>query len=209
MSVEGKINTASDSDPLSNYIYIVALRVSNEVNPQPQTNPQPIFDVNPNGFVAGQPTHFIEFNSLNPGASFPYTLYAFRKTGNPSDPIDLAQFAPSVSNIINFTRPGSNGNTLEFEVFLPQLAESLDEANNFISMQVNFLTMNRKALSNAGGRVIDFLGDNRDITQLNSAIRVDLRTNDRRFNTGDFEPQGDTADPDLDVVDWEVQVIRS
>lgn len=61
--VAGKINTTQDADPLTNYLYFVAIRASSDDNPDSTTNPQPVFAVNPNGFVGGQPTHFVEFAS--------------------------------------------------------------------------------------------------------------------------------------------------
>lgn len=209
MRVQGKINTAQDDDPLTNYLYFVAIRATSDENPDPVlTNPQPIFSPNPNGFVNGQPTHFVEFNTLNPTESFPYHIYRFARTGNPSNPIDLGQWTEVQQRIINFERPTNGGNVLQFDVFINQLADTEEEQNNLRFLQVNFLTMNRRLLTDTGGRIQDYLGRNSDPLDVNKAIRVDLRTNDIKENTADYEPEGDVVDPDLDIVDWSIRVVR-
>jgi hypothetical protein len=209
MRVQGKINTTQDEDPITSYIYIVAIRASADENPNPDTNPQPVFSApHPNGFVQGQPTHFVQFDAINPNAQFPYVLYRFAKTGNPANPIDLATWGRVDQQIINFVRPDPGTNELRFDVFLNQLASSEEEMNNLRFIQVNFLTMNRYARETTSGRIQDFLGNNDNPVDVNKAITVDLRTNTIRENDGNYEPQGDTGDPDLDIVDWSVQVIR-
>lgn len=207
IKVAGKINTTQDADPLTNYLYFVAIRASSDDNPDSTTNPQPVFAVNPNGFVGGQPTHFVEFDTLNPTQQYPYRLYQFATTSDPANPINLGAYSEVAQPIVNFTRPDSGGAELKFDLFTNQLGDGTGStALKFL--QVNFLTMNKRLLSGTTGRLQDFLGDNNNAADLNKAIKVDLRTNDYKVNTSDYEPSGDVSDPDLDIVDWSVTVTR-
>lgn len=209
MRVQGKINTTVDEDPGTNYIYLVGIRTATEDNPDPQTNPQPVFSApHPNGFVQGQPTHFVQFDTINPNATYPFHLYQFAKTGDPNNPIDLSTYTEVNQPIINFTRPDPGSGVLKFDLYLNQLADSQDAMNNLKFLQVNFLTMNKTARETTSGRMQDYLGDNNNASEVNKAITIDLRTNTIRQNDGIYEPQGDTSDPDLDIVDWSIQVTR-
>ncbi|HEY0867915.1 MAG TPA: hypothetical protein VGE01_11065 [Fimbriimonas sp.] len=209
MRVQGKINTTLDNDPITNYIYAVAIRASADENPNPETNPQPVFSApHPNGFVQGEPTHFVLFDSINPQSQYPYVLYRFARTGDPENPINLASWTRVDQQIINFVRPDAGSNELRFDLFINQLADSVEEQNSLRFLQVNFLTMNRYARDTVSGRQQDYLGNNNNPVDVNKAITIDLRTNTVRENDNDYEPTGDTPDPDLDIVDWSVQVVR-
>ena len=96
--------------------------------------------------------------------------------------------------------------TLQFEIDLSQLVPAID-VNNYLSVQVNFLTMNSTATS-GGGRLWDALGDGRIPTEINSFFTFQLNSADTftNANTGNGEPLSDVADPDLDIVDWSIEV---
>jgi hypothetical protein len=72
--------------------------------------------------------------------------------------------------------------------------------------------MNRLSDVSAGSsRIIDALGDTRIVTQLNQPVRILLATagiyDNSRF--GFLEPlDADTPDPDLDIMDWSIEVRR-
>ncbi|MER3496893.1 MAG: hypothetical protein C4320_09120 [Armatimonadota bacterium] len=106
--------------------------------------------------------------------------------------------------------------TLGFELSTLQLADGAAAAGALQSVQVNFLTMNRTAQTSSSGRVFDSLGDNRSASDITQFVRVPLATSglydNARFNF--LEPPSDNPgnidcpDPDLDFIDWSVEVRR-
>ncbi len=217
--VAGKINTSVDSDPSTYYVYDVALSASPDPNPLPNLAPVPVINSsNPNGRVAGSPTHFIEYNSLAPTTSAPFTLYRFAKSSeisnpnDPTNPINLAVFSQSTrGQIINFTTPSTGGDpaTLSFTVYTNMLADTDADAKALRSLQVNILSMTRLANQGSGTRVIDALGDSRSVSGLNNFLQINLLRAGTYNNSASFEPTGDTfggTDPDIDIVDYSITV---
>jgi hypothetical protein len=190
MTVDREINP--------NYVYIVALRPSLEANPVDQ-GPVPV--VAPpwgNGFVAGNVTHFVRWDPLQ---SPNYVLYRFR------DDTLTEWFQIGVP--INWIDVEPGGRTLQFEIDVGQLAPTPAEGMNFESVQVNFLTMDRVPQGTFGGsKRWDALGNSTSPSEVNQWITLSLRTSgtydNPRFNF--LEPRGDTPDPDLDIVEWSVEV---
>lgn len=182
-----------------NYVYMVALRPSTDLNPTDQ-GPVPV--IGPpwgNGFVAGNVTHFVSWDvTKNPH----YILYQF------ADLNLINFFAFGVP--INYIDPSPSGRTLQFDLDLSQLASSEAQANTYQSLQVNFLTMDHiPAASEPGGsKAWDALGDSRIPSQINDWVTIPLRTSGTYNNAraGNLEPTGDVADPDLDLSDWSVTV---
>jgi hypothetical protein len=215
MRVAGNINTVQDDTPLTNYVYIFAIRVLT-TDETPNTGaPQPVVgENNPNGFVAGSPTHFVQFDpARNP--TRPFTLYRFNpgpSPGDPTNPINLASWVETTSSrgpiIDQFDE--STPNELRFDVFVNQLVNSDAEANTVRRLQVNLLTMNR--LANQGStrdRSWDALGDQRLPSEISTFVTVDLRTNQIVDNRQNIEPTGDVvnlSDPDLDISDFSIEV---
>ncbi len=198
------------------YVYIFAIRVSDQVNPD-TNGPVPVISYpNANGFVAGQPTHYVIFD---PTLSRPYVIRRFVRTSeetnppDPTSPIDLTKWT-DVGVPINETDPQAGDNTLSFEITLDQLGDSFLAAKDMRSMQVNLLTMNRISTSSGAGRVIDSLGDNRSVNEVNDFVTIPLTTSrvfdNQSFNfvepTSDSPADTDCPDPDLDIVDWSVEV---
>lgn len=207
----------------SDYLYYVAIRASPLVTQDTQGAPQPVFDPskNPNGFVAGSPTHFVVFVPQNENIE-PFVLNRFSlqtEVPNPSDPtnpINLASYARSTRGVITEFAPvtaGTNASpgtstTLSFSVFVNMLADTDAEAQALQSLQVQMLTMNTTSAS--GSRVIDFLGTPSQPNFLN----IDLRASGMYGNSGGLpgagiEPTGDCSDPDLDITDWTITVTHS
>lgn len=184
-------------DPINqNFVYIVAMRPSESENPIDQ-GPIPV--VQPpwgNGFVAGNVTHFVRWD---PAAAPAFQIYRMQ-----SNLIDFFPIGTPV--VVQDVRTGDR--TMRFEVDLRQLASSDDEANRFQSIQVNFFTMDTVPRTEAQSKIWDALGDGRNVAEINSPITIPLRTSgvydNRRF--GDLEPQGDVADPSLDIVNFSVEV---
>ena len=177
------------------YVYIVALRPSLEATP-PTQGPIPV--IAPpwgNGFVAGGVTHFVRWD---PFQSPRFLVYAFRdlnlldffQTGTPINVVDV--------------NPGDK--TIQFELELSQLAPV--NTDQYQSIQVNFLTMDRVPQGTTGSKVWDALGDGRLPGQVNEYISVPLRTSGLYDNArfGGLEPPNDTIDPDLDITDFSVEV---
>jgi hypothetical protein len=215
MRVAGTINP--------NYIYDVAIRSSADPNPTTEQAriPSPIInEANPNGRMAGSPTHFVEFSAFTSQIE-PFVLYRFTtkaeipNNDDPDNPINLASFARQPNTrIVNFkpVNPGTD-TTLEFTLFINQIPDTVNGNNPPQALQVNFLTMNRLAGTGAGNRIIDSLGDNRSAGGPNQYIKIDLRSNLTYGNAGglpgsDLEPEDDCPDPDLDIVGWTIEVQR-
>lgn len=193
--MDGPVRTGAEpGSPGLPFVYIIALNVSRDLNPT-SDGPLPVVVPGGNGFVAGEATHYILWNPL---VSPQYQLYRFRDgtlnewtlTGTPIDVIDVTQ--------------GSN--TVGFTIRLSQLVP-LAEMDDFNSVQINFLSMNGIQTS-GGGRVWDALGDARIPSQVNTVLTVPLKL-ERTYSNAlatQNEPRGDTADPALDIVDWQVEV---
>ncbi|HMS55676.1 MAG TPA: hypothetical protein PKA27_09780 [Fimbriimonadaceae bacterium] len=187
LTVQGEIK--------SNYVYVIALRPSQELNP---TTQGPIPVIAPpwgNGFVAGNCTHFVRWD---PAQSPRYILYQFRDTNL----IDFFQLGVPI-NYVDVT-PG--GKVLKFELNLDQIAPVNPELIQ--SVQVNFLTMDRVPSGTGGTKNWDALGDGRLPSEINEYITIPLRTSGVYDNTrfGDLEPSNDAPDPDLEITDFEVEV---
>lgn len=218
-SVSGAINDSLDGTPLSQYVYIVAIRTLTTDDIPVTGSPLPVVgSPSSNGFVAGSPTHFVQYDSLR--TSQPFVLNKFNPgptPGDPSNPINLTSWfdtAPTRGRIVNFVRPidpGGNPRTLQFDIFTNQLVDSDNLAANLRQLQVNILTMNRTANTGGGTRVWDALGNSLNPTELNTFITVDLRTNTVTDNRNGVEPQADTVganDPDVDISDFTIEVQR-
>lgn len=188
-----------DREISRNYVYVVAINPSTADNPTVQ-GPIPV--IAPpwgNGFVAGNATHFVGFNFLVPGQ---FNIYRFRDAA-----LNNYEFV-GVPVATEDVLPGAN--RLRFEINLAQIAQSQAEAESFRSLQVNLLSMDRVPQSGTG-KVWDALGDGRLPSQINSPVVVSLRTSRIYTNASffDLEPRSDCADPDLDLVDFTIEVRRN
>lgn len=198
MTVAGHIKDGSQAGE-SPYIYMVAVNPSVQLFPT-ATGPLPV--VTPpwgNGFVAGNATHFIQYALGQLGA---YTVYVFTTP-------DLQQFGPT-GVPISSTSPGG-GRTIEFEIDLSQITPTGVVTADIQSVQVNFLTMNRRPQgSDTGAKLWDALGDGHDPNSVNDYVRIPLTSSRIWTNTdfSDVEVTGDVPDPDLDITDWSVEVRR-
>lgn len=191
------ITLAREVNP--NYVYMVALRPSTDDNP---TEQGPIPVIAPpwgNGFVAGTVTHFVSWANVQ---SPRYLLYRFR------DALLIDYFALGAP--VNYVDVLPGGKELRFEIDLTQIAPDAATAALYRSLQFNILTNDRIPQGAAGSKVWDALGDGRLASEINTPITISLR-NSRTFDNAGFlnlEPNGDVADPDLDIVDWKVEVRR-
>ena len=191
-TVDGQINP--------NYVYIVALRPSDLLNPIDQG---PVPSIAPpwgNGFVAGNCTYFVRWD---PTTSPAYTIYQFRDA-------QLTQYFP-MGIPVTYTDVLTGGRTIQFDLDLSQIATSPADADAYQSLQVNFLTMDRVPQGSTGNKVWEGLGDGNSPSQVNTWITIPLNTNGIYNNAryGNLEPKGDTPLPDIDIVDFSVSVRSS
>jgi hypothetical protein len=195
LTVDGKLRTGLEQGGNGlPYVYIIAIRLSTDPNP-PDQGPIPVVVPGGNGFVAGHCTHFILWNPL---ASPAYQIFEF--TDETLDDWFLK------GTPINSLPIQEGDKTLSFEIDLSQLVPAAD-VPTIQSVQVNFLTMNNTNTS-GGGRLWDALGDSTNPSEINSYFTFQPLSAITYSNssTGNVEPQGDVADPDLDIVDWSIEV---
>jgi hypothetical protein len=193
------IFTLTVADPINgSFVYMVALRPSTETSP---TTPGPIPVIAPpwgNGFVAGNCTNFIRWDNHQ---SPEFLIYAFRDA-------QLLDYFPIGTPVVfePFT-PGTR--TLRFEIDLTQIV-SAATAEDYKSIQVNFLTMDVVPQGSATNKTWDALGDSRLPSGINQYVTIPLTTSGTYDNARfqDLEPPNDVADPALDLVDWEIEVRR-
>ena len=190
MSVDGQVR--------SDYVYIFAIRTSTDLNPTTD-GPLPVvaFPTN-NGFLTGNANYFVRWTP----ETRQYTLYKFTDSS--------LSFFNAVGIPLNSLDVTAGSKTLGFELSLNQLADTVADANALQSIQVNLLTMNRLLDPSSGSsRIIDSLGNNQNISEINSFVLIPLVTSqvydNARFSF--LEPTtSDTNDPDLDIRDWSVEV---
>ncbi len=197
LEVDGKIRTGREDGSFGlPYVYMVAINTSTQDNPT-TTGPVPV--IAPpwgNGFVAGDATYFVWWD---PTQATEFTLYQFK------DQL-LTQWIP-VGAPIAFTQTVQGTKQLRFELSINQLAATPADAANLKSLQINFLTMDRIPQSGTD-KFWDALGDGTIATSINSPVTIPLRTSGIYDNqrANNLEPRGDQAIPDLDIVDWSVEV---
>lgn len=189
MTVAGQINP--------NYVYIFAMQPLNVTNPTTQ-GPIPVI-AQPwgNGFVAGNCKYFVRWD---PTTSPRYTIYKFQDT-------QLTQYF-AIGAPVNTVDVPTGGRVLQFEITLNQIADTPDQAAGYQTLQLNYLTMNKVPQGTDSGKAWDALGDSTIPSGINQFVNIPL-TSSRLYNNASFnnlEPAGDVADPDLDIVDWSIQV---
>ncbi|MFI5386245.1 MAG: hypothetical protein ACHQ50_09005 [Fimbriimonadales bacterium] len=195
MTVAGHIRDGTQAGEPTPYIYMVAVNPSTDLFPA-VVGPEPVVSAPwGNGFVAGNATHFIQYNA--PIAT--YEVHKFLTA-------DLLQNGITGAPVSSSTTV----NTIQFEIDLSQiLPPGVTDPATLQSVQVNFLTMDKIPTgSYAGQKFWDALGDGRDPSSVNDYVRIPLTSsqvyNNAYFN--DLEPQGDTPDPNLDIISWSVEV---
>ncbi len=182
-----------------NYVYLVGLNPSKEVNPTVQ-GPVPV--ITPpwgNGFLAGNATHFVRWDPLQ---SPEFLLYKFRDA-------NLIEYF-LVGTPVSFQEVSPGTQQLQFELDLSQIAPTVAETNQLVSLQLNFFTMDRVPQGATGSKVWDALGNSLLPSEINEYITIPLTGSGVYTNNSflDLEPRGDVADPDLDLIDWTVEVRR-
>lgn len=200
-----------------NYVYIVAIRWSKNANPiDPNRGPFPVI-ASPwgNGFVAGRANVFVRWDQFQSPA---YQAFEFTDA-IPDDQFPVNGTAYMVAeprpkgiplNVLDY-EPGTR--TLEFTLDMSQIAPTPADIPLIRALAVNFLTMDRVPRDpDNGSKFWDGLGANDSVFDANDFITFSVDQANTYSNTQgifeDREPTGDVIDPDLDIVDWSVQVIR-
>lgn len=192
MTMRGEVNP--------NYVYVFPIRTSVDPNPIGD-GPIPTLQFpTANGFVQGNVDYFVLWTP----DTQQYTLYKFTDAS-------LTFYNP-VGVPINTLEVTQGTKTLGFELSLEQLVTTPGTSNLLQAIQVNFLTMNKKLdQGNGSSRLLDCLGDQNTQTDFNEPVKIPLATtglyDNIRFNF--LEPLSpDCQDPDLDIADWSIEVLR-
>ena len=99
---------------------------------------------------------------------------------------------------------------MKFELDLTQLSGGdAAKAAKIQSLQVNFLTMDKIPVVNSDRKIWDALGNSRDPGN-DRFVSIPLDVSGYYDNDyyGRIEPVGDVEDPDLDIVDFSIEVIK-
>lgn len=179
------------------YHYFVLFNLSND--PTGQAGPVPV--IAPpwgNGFAAGAFTHFMRFDNLQPAGG--YALYRVAPNTN----LSVFQYlgAPRFSEPV-----GAQSDRLRFEIDLTQFIPNPVDAQQMQFIQVNIIATDRIPIdpNDLTPKVVDALGDRALGVAQYLNIRIDQNRILRNADTN-LEPRGDVPDPDLDIVDWRVEV---
>ena len=203
MTVQGQINP--------NDFYFVLFRNAND--PNGTVGPIPVIAAPwGNGFAGGDFTHFVRYDATQPSSGYGVysvvpgsTLRSFTYLGAP----------------VQATPVQTGGNTIQFQIPLSQLATTAVPADSIDALQINFLNTNLIPVdpTYSGTKEFDALGDARQSGQINAYITI--RTGQAAIYNNSkaliAEPSGDViqtgtnvfqtvSDPDLDIVNWSVEV---
>ncbi|MFQ3611328.1 MAG: hypothetical protein SNJ72_07520 [Fimbriimonadales bacterium] len=177
------------------YHYFVLFNLSNDSTGQ--AGPVPVL-IPPwgNGFAGGAFTHFMRYDRFQPQAR--YALYRVVPETN----LSVFQY---IGVPIQVEPVGAESNRLRFEITLTQFLPDPDEARAMRFIQLNFIATDRVPIdpNDTAPKVSDSLGPPGLGQYLN--LRIDQDRIIRNIDTG-LESAGDIADPDLDIVDWRVEV---
>lgn len=185
MTVAGEINP--------NYYYYVAFDTSGTVTP----GPIPVVAVPwGNGWGTGNISNYVIYHTGQPFGG--YGIYRFT---NPN-----LLFPQLVGNgsPISWITPPPGVNKLQFTIDLGQLATTSLPADQINQININFITTDVVPLDpNAPVRKLyDGLG-----ARGNEFITIQTTTSQVYTNTqAEIEQAGDVVDPDLDIIDWSVEV---
>ncbi len=212
MEVAGHLNP--------NYFYFVVFNNAGEISGSAGPVPPLTPDWGGNGFVTGSATSYVEVSPATGGTSG----YGF---GN-IEPLAGGNLhaLPPATQVIN-PAPIVFGTTqeLQFTIPLSYLATSTVPADKITSIQINFInTSSTPTTTIVTPKLFDALGDT--LTTTNAFITIPTQQDPTINNstiqgtatepsfqdvvstlgTGSLTPASDTTAPDLDIINWSVQV---
>lgn len=153
-----------------------------------------------NGFATGSFQYFVEYNGALPFNGF--MLYKVL------DPDRLQVFQPLGAPLEASISP--DGKSLSIVVDFSSIARDGQEPADIKVLQVNIIATDRtpKDPTDTSLKMWDALGDSRQSPNSYLTIQTDADRVLRNADTG-MEPAGDVVngnDPDLDIVDWQIEV---
>lgn len=184
------MTVAGEIDP--NYNYYVAFDTSGTPSPGPLPVVGPPWG---NGWGTGSITHYVVFNATQPQGG--YGVYSITPGTNL---LGSTYLGPPISTII----PPQGANKLQFTIDLGQLATTTLPAEDIDVVNINFIATDIVPLDPnfPGPKFYDALGQTGS-----DFISISVRTSQLYNNTqANIEPQGDVPLPNLDIVDWSVEV---
>ena len=205
MTVAGQINPS--------FYYFVAFNTSNDATGA--TGPVPVVAAPwGNGFIAGSATHFVEYHSTLPADG--YAVYSFVSGSS------LQQYT-AIGVPTQDTPITTGSNAIQFRIPLSQLIVGAMTAADIHNLQVNFLTMDSIPVdpnNTSFHKIFDGLGDpsagglnnyitisTDQATTYSNSIRNIEHSGDVQQTTGSGLYNA-VSEPDLDITDWSVQIVR-
>lgn len=191
--IEGTVQFGQNG---TQYIYVIPLRLSKDLNPI--DGPKPVLSGigSQNGIVTGACTDYILCDLSNPN---PYQIYHFQDT------------TLTAATLVGFANAKtSSGSTLSCEIDLSQVVP-LSDVDLIQTVQANFFAMDKRALG-GGSHSFDALGNSRSSSEINRFLQFDLRSSRKITNTQtQIEPPNNDVNggdnPDLNFIDWSVEIL--
>ncbi len=185
------ISMTVDGDIDPTMYYYVAFDTSGSTTP----GPIPIAGIPwGNGWGTGNITSYVLFDQFQPQG---YGVYRFQP-GSLTDTV-------FVGTPITYSTPPHGANRLQFAVSLEQIIPPGIDANTIDTININFITTNLRPLdpnTPVSNRYYDALG-----SRGNDFITISVRNSQTYSNSRTLiEDAGDVRVPNLDIVDWSVEV---
>lgn len=190
--------------------YLYFLCINNSGDTIGSNGPKPV--LTPpwgNGYAAGRFTHVAQYSTGQTyGTS---TLYEII---DPSNPINRRPIGTPLS-----TELSADGKTLRFTIDMSTILNIGQLLEDVKALQINIIATNRAPLNpnDTGSKYWDALGNGLDNTTINAYLNIRTEQDGTWQNQSgslNFEPANDVldrdrpaaVDPDLDIVDWRVDV---
>lgn len=206
--LSGCASFPSNATPITGTRLIITMTVAGEIDPNlhyfvafdtsGQASPGPLPVVGPpwgNGWGTGNITNYILFDGLQPQGG--YGVYRIVPGTNLLQNVFIG---PPIS----FFTPPAGSNKLQFTLDLGQLATPTTPVTAIEQVNINFITTDIIPVDPnfPGPKFFDGLGPTG-----NDFITISVNTSQIFNNTQtDIEPAGDVPLPNLDIVDWSVEV---
>ncbi|MDO8585965.1 MAG: S8 family peptidase [Armatimonadota bacterium] len=179
-----------------NCFYYVAIDNDGDPNDGPEAVIGPPWG---NGWGRASITHYVQYDT-----SIPQGGYGLFRIPDP-DLLGKIYLGPPLNSII----PGPGGNTLRFALDLDDLAlPPQTDGDQIRTLDINLIATDVVPVdpSFVGPRQWDALGDHSS----SAFLRLDITPGRVISNTTEgLEPEGDVSNPDLDIVDWSIEVQRT
>lgn len=184
------MNVAGEIDP--NYHYYVAFDTSGSVTPGPLPVVGPPWG---NGWGTGNITNYVVYDQLQPQGG--YGVYRIVPGTNL---LGSVYVGPPISSMT----PPAGANQLRFTIDIGQLATDTLPAADINVININFITTDVVPLdpNYPGPKYYDGLG-----AQGNNFLTISVVTNQTYTNSqSNVEGPGDVPIPNLDIIDWTIEV---